>query len=124
MPLPEMVFGSLLRKWNAYAPQELTLDGDPPGSDITVKRYHLSTRMLEYGTFRQIGFTGTIEYNLKKLNSDNRHAAGVLNLFAYFAGIGAKTTMGMGMCCPIEPLPGGGKNESGISKSGLGSSGD
>lgn len=99
-PLPGWVFGSLLEKWNAFAPVAL-----PPETRrfaeacLALSSYRLHTRPLAMkdGGVR-IGAVGVARYTA--INKD-RYWLSVMNLladFALFAGVGAGTTMGMGQC--------------------------
>lgn len=91
-PLPELVFGSLLRKWNCFAPEELRFP------EITwqglVSAYELKTHALKLEGGAEIGAQGWARYRFK--DTDQAKVAAVLANFAFFAGVGRKTTMGMG----------------------------
>ncbi|MCD5401279.1 CRISPR-associated endoribonuclease Cas6 [candidate division NPL-UPA2 bacterium] len=97
LPLPELVFGSYLEKWNAFSPLKIDLSRQILGEKMTLSKYHLKTKVLEFKTHREIGFEGRCtfeaedeegEEELKKINA--------LADFAFYSGTGAKTTMGMG----------------------------
>ncbi|ASC71714.1 hypothetical protein XM38_026680 [Halomicronema hongdechloris C2206] len=91
-PLPELVFGSLLRRWNAFAPEDLQF------SQIEwqgmVSAFDLKTRVLRLEGGPQIGSVGWIRYRF--LDAEQARIASVLAQYAFFAGVGYKTTMGMG----------------------------
>lgn len=97
-PLPELVFGSLLDRWNAFSPVELPQEMRRYAAEcIAVSRYELATRSLAMkgGAVRK-GASGWIEYYA--LNPD-RYWMALANLlaeFAFFSGIGAGTAMGLG----------------------------
>ncbi len=98
LPLPELVFGSLQERWNAFAPVAF-----PPETRryvqecLAVARYSLRTRPVPVkGGGLRVGAVGQITYT--SLNYD-RYWMGVLAAladFARFSGIGAGTTMGLG----------------------------
>ncbi|NBT20456.1 MAG: CRISPR system precrRNA processing endoribonuclease RAMP protein Cas6, partial [Proteobacteria bacterium] len=110
LPLPRLVFGSLLDRWNAFAPLRI----DPEilvvvEQACTIARYDLRTEAVPLGGGLQIGFVGRCTYGLppgRGIRPADEYAWRVLHLlasFAFFAGVGAKTTMGMGT---VRMLPG------------------
>ena len=102
LPLPETVFGSLARSWNATAPtsfqmgrQELQEYLD---EHVVVTRIdHLRTKMLRFRHSHQIGFVGRVTYGLMAEDKAIQTQLNALADFAFYAGVGMKTTMGMGM---------------------------
>lgn len=100
-PLPELVFGSLLEKWNAYAPVVLPEEVRRFAAEcLGVSRFELSTHAAPFKSEGAVKFgaVGTVTY--AALNRD-RYWLSVINLladFAQFGGVGAGTTMGMGQC--------------------------
>ena len=107
LPLPELVFGSLLNRWNAFAPVRL-----PEGvrrfaaECLAITRYRLQSRAapVKEGGVR-VGAVGWVEY--LALNPD-RYWLSLIHLlggFTLYAGVGAGTTMGLGQA-RLEP-PGG-----------------
>lgn len=108
VPLPYLVFGSLLGRWQAFAPVALSPDTRRYAEEmVALSRYRLRTRSVQLGPRAiQVGFVGHSGYAL--LNAD-RYWANVLSLLAaysFFAGLGAHTTMGMGQ---TRPLPSSGQ---------------
>lgn len=108
-PLSELVFASLLRHWAAVSPVAM-----PPGLDalmpsIMVARHELRTELLQFHKFKAIGFTGTVVYELPDEMPDPAvRALNCLADFAFYSGVGWKTTMGMGQTRRIDharPLP-------------------
>jgi CRISPR-associated endoribonuclease Cas6 len=91
-PLPELVFNSLLRKWNHFAPVELHF------SEIEwtglVSAYDLKTHALRLEGGAEIGCQGWVKYLF--LDSEQARIASILANFAFYSGVGRKTTMGMG----------------------------
>jgi CRISPR-associated endoribonuclease Cas6 len=99
VPEPLLVWGSLMRTWNCLAPASLFLSQavlrEIIAHGITVLTCKLSTRTLHYPKYTQKGFIGSCTYHLP----EEEIAAGQLTClaaFARFAGVGYKTTMGMG----------------------------
>jgi len=97
-PLPGLVFGSLIKKWNFFAPSPVSIDLiSLVEEQVLLSRYELKTHMLDYNDKRQVGFEGKCKFVLP--DSGDNGLSAVINLladFAFFAGVGAKTTMGMG----------------------------
>ncbi len=130
-PLPALLFGGLGRRWGIAATEtHAAVDGvDAPPLDwgllTTIKeqtlvtRYDLRTDMLQYRHHRsgdgrgdeevrgagplsqQKGFFGRCELEVPKDPAAAR-AAHLLADFAYFAGVGYKSSMGMGEIAPVR----------------------
>ena len=103
LPEPELVFGSLLRSWRAFSPVQLPVDAEALQAclqnDVIITRIEgLRTQMLRYTKAPQIGFVGRVTYGLKGTDEGCRRALNALADFAFYAGVGMKTAMGMGQC--------------------------
>ena len=66
---------------------------------LRISNYRLATRLMDFGSYSELGFNGQATYEC----SDNIPVEHVKSLnaladFAFYAGVGAKTTMGMGQC--------------------------
>lgn len=98
LPLPELVFGSLVDRWNAFAPLAFPAEVRRYAQEcLAVARYSLRTRPVasKEGGMR-VGAAGQISY--VTLNYD-RYWMGVLAAladFARYSGIGGGTAMGLG----------------------------
>lgn len=98
VPMPGWVFGSLLERWNAFAPVALPPEARRYAEEcLALSGYQLRTRPMatKEGGLR-IGAVGVARYTA--INKD-RYWLSVMNLladFALFAGAGAGTTMGLG----------------------------
>lgn len=98
-PSPPMLFGSLAAKWNAHVPHRLDKKAirDYAEETVVVGEYKLESRMFRYWGQPQIGTTGRVTYRLKdKRNPEMNHLLNLLADFAFYGGVGYKTTMGMG----------------------------
>ncbi len=96
-PEPALVFGSYLTKWQAFSPVKIEAEIASWLDKIMVSRYRLQTHILDFGSYQEIGFTGHCRYEIDKdTTEDVVIALNTLADFAYYAGTGAKTTMGMG----------------------------
>jgi CRISPR-associated endoribonuclease Cas6 len=97
-PQPWNVFGSLARSWTAFA--DLPLVADLAAfyeNEVAVSRHRLETQVIPGGKFQLIGFIGECTFRLPA-RADNemvRHLNALAD-FAMYAGVGMKTTQGMG----------------------------
>lgn len=102
-PLPGLVFGGLLERWNAFAPIRLSMEVHRFAEEaLAVSRYNLKTHMVPLAGGRQVGFTGLCEYTALEGDPYGLVGVNILADFAFFAGVGAKTTMGLGQCRRVE----------------------
>lgn len=107
LPLPRSVFGSLLDRWNAFAPIALPDDTRRFAEEcMAISRFRLRSRAWSAKQNRaQIGFVGAVAF--AALNHD-RYWLALMNTladFAFFAGVGYQTTQGMGQCRRIAEMP-------------------
>ncbi|MER3398994.1 MAG: hypothetical protein C4315_10730 [Chloroflexota bacterium] len=97
VPLPELVFGSLLDRWNAYAP--LTLGAtlkDFARECVGIAYYDLRAWTVAVAGGKQVGFVGRVGYRVLKYDPYFTRGLNLLADFAWFCGVGVKTSMGMG----------------------------
>jgi CRISPR-associated endoribonuclease Cas6 len=98
-PEPTFVWDSLVRTWNRYAPAVLQMERQAMrefvAEKVVVSDYHLQTARVIFREYAQKGFEGTCHYQIK---TEGGYAPQLATLaeFARYAGIGSKTTMGMG----------------------------
>lgn len=90
-PLPNLVFGGLLRRWNEFAPEPLKFERTD--WSVLVAEYELRTRAFRMKT-DEIGTEGWVRYRLP--DAEQAASATTLAHFALFSGVGRKTAMGMG----------------------------
>jgi len=102
-PEPSLVFGSLLAKWNSYSPVKFAIKSEEIPLLIRPAIYRLETRMVDFGSHKELGFVGHCGYEVvPKASEEVAKAINALASFAFYAGVGAKTTMGMGQCRRID----------------------
>ena len=102
LPWPRLVFQSLANRWNAFSPIPLWIDWPDFERRVTVAKCDVRTRLLDFGHFRQVGFVGECWFLIDpQAKLSLRHALYTLAQFAFYAGVGRKTTMGMGMVRPL-----------------------
>lgn len=97
MPLPGLVFGSLLERWNAYAPVVFPPEVRRYAEEcLAVSQYHLSTRPVTANGGLKVGAVGEVTY--VTLNHDRywMSVLATLAAFALYGGVGAGTSSGMG----------------------------
>ena len=110
-PLPDQVSRSLWEKWNEHAPHRLT-DGvlKELGHLTRVEAHHLRTEAVKFKgsngkDFTEKGFVGWCEFSVGRDGSPDAHRAlHLLADFAFYAGVGLKTTMGMGQAVALSRL--------------------
>lgn len=98
IPLPGLVFGSLVDRWNAFSPIALSPDTRRFGEEMTaVSRYKLhSAPVAQKDQGLRIGGVGDVTYTA--LGGD-RYWLGVLHMlagYALYSGVGVQTATGMG----------------------------
>lgn len=91
-PLPELVFNSLQRRWNIFAPTQYHLPNCEWNG--TVSAYELKTYALKMEGGAEVGAQGWVRYRFN--DHETARFATILANFAFFAGVGRKTAMGMG----------------------------
>lgn len=106
IPLPDqsLVYQSLWQKWQAFSdhlmPEHLFAE---MMSVLAVSALDGHTRVWKFPRYKITGFVGLVGYELVKPASPDAMALfGALSEFAFYAGVGYKTTMGMGQCRIVE----------------------
>ena len=96
-PLPELVFGSLLDRWNNVSPVALPSEARAFAEQhLSIAGYRLSSRRVSAAGGRFVGFTGECRYETSKPDPYWLRVIDLLATFAFYSGIGAKTSMGFG----------------------------
>jgi CRISPR-associated endoribonuclease Cas6 len=98
VPLPGLVFGSLVERWNAFSPVALSPEMRAYGEEVmAISRYRLESRAVEQKNQAvRIGAVGQATY---RALAGDRYWLGVMNMlagFALYGGVGVQTTTGMG----------------------------
>lgn len=99
LPQPELVFSSLLDRWNAFAPFRLP-DWlyQTVHCEVAIDAGRIQTETLAFARGRKgtvPGFTGKVTYRFM-CNKEARRYLNALASFAKYSGVGVKTTVGMG----------------------------
>lgn len=99
-PLPDLeaMFKSLIRKWNLFSGFEYNQEEILNYVDkyMAIKRHDIHSDIVKYKDHMQIGFVGSLEIMIFDDNIEMRKKIQSLVEFSYYAGVGYKTTMGMG----------------------------
>ncbi len=98
LPLPDLVYGSLLEKWNEFAPATVSPEVRRFAQEcLAISRYELSTRSVPgKGGGMQIGFVGYCRYTVLRADPYWVGILRALTDYAFYAGVGYQTTTGMG----------------------------
>ena len=118
LPLPELVFGSLLQNWNRFSP--MPFDNAALIKDLCAHHMEIShwrggsesARLVfrngkaTYQTVMVPGFVGRCSIRLVG-SHDSRliKALNALANLAFYSGVGAKTTMGFGVARRLDGAP-------------------
>jgi CRISPR-associated endoribonuclease Cas6 len=99
-PLPVSLYRSLWQKWQRFAPSAFQLDERVVPTieqSLFPARYSLGTETASLKGIPQVGCVGTCQFQLlEEVSEKDRRAITALSRFAAYAGVGMKTTMGMG----------------------------
>lgn len=90
LPQPSLVYWGLEERWNHFGPKNISFPN--PDDKVMVSRYNLHTVHVKFPAYSQNGFVGEVEYRFPRTAFE----ASTLLRFAEYAGIGYKTSMGMG----------------------------
>jgi CRISPR-associated endoribonuclease Cas6 len=98
-PEPYLLWEGLKHAWNRYAPACYRIERQGLRasllSTVAMTKCSLHTCTLHYPNYTQKGFVGTCNYGIQ-VTSDIAALLTTLAAFAFYAGVGYKTTMGMG----------------------------
>ncbi len=106
LPRPELIFIGLHRKWQEWSqrPSVMQLSAEWLREYVLVSQWELRSQMLRYGKQLQVGGVGHVMFRLFDADEELLHTLNVLADFAFYAGIGRKTTQGMGQARRIQDL--------------------
>ncbi len=111
LPLPELVFQNLVRRWEDIAPPELLgviekdrLERYLQEDGVIIVDYDLKPHHVHFTTHEQHGFIGSCTYQLRGPDERTtpeapltlRQQIFLLAQLAFYSGVGYKTTMGLG----------------------------
>ena len=100
LPLPDLLFGSLLDRWNAWSPVALPAEARRFAQEcVAVSNYRLRSRAVPGKAGRVLrGAVGRCDYTAVNRDRYWCSALSVLAAYAFYSGAGYQTTQGMGVC--------------------------
>lgn len=102
VPMPKWVFGSLANKWNLFSPYsepDLTVQIH---QNVVLNRYDLRTKAVPLKAGHpHPGCIGKAYYSLMSTDKKQAKRLNLLTAFAFYAGIGYQTTVGLGQTRPL-----------------------
>ena len=102
VPMPAWVFGSLSDRWNAFSPLPLPDDvRDFAATNLAMSEYQLGTVALQQKGI-EYGVMGQATYKAPRADKRLLGAVNLLAEYAFFAGVGRRTSWGMGQCCRLR----------------------
>ena len=101
LPLPRLVFGSLLRAYQTFHPEpydDNALAGleEAFEREVVITRHSLRTEPYQAGKTSLTGFVGSASFRYLGRSPQVSRALGGLGRLAFFSGLGVKTGYGMG----------------------------
>ncbi len=99
LPTPDLIFGSLMRRWNDLCPEALRIDtqaAEAAWRETLVSYARIETQQFMLGKSPQKGFVGSCTYELPPDPAQARLLA-LLADASFFLGLGIKTARGMGV---------------------------
>lgn len=105
LPLPALVFGGYVDRWNAHMPSQFSSPDVRRFAEecVVVSRYELATQLVpvEPGA-GQVGFSGPCTFTVLQRDNYWLRLFHLLADFAFWCGTGYKTTMGLGQTLRSE----------------------
>lgn len=103
LPAPSLIFGSLLDRWNSYSGIKFREDFLEKLNSVYPSEFELRSELILFSNYKIIGFRGTVEYRFgKEFTREEKKTINALADFAFYAGVGYKTTMGMGQTVRVK----------------------
>ncbi len=105
LPLPDLVFNSLLQRWNSYAPLVFPDEVRRYAAEcLQVSSYRLNSAAVRtQEEALRIGAVGQVTYTSAPYDRYWMSLIRTLAGFALYAGVGASTPMGLGQVRLIDP---------------------
>jgi CRISPR-associated endoribonuclease Cas6 len=101
IPLPSLVFGNLLQRWNAHNPVQLHPEAKRFAEEcITIGRYRAASEHIRFSMGElELKLTGTVGYYRYQIFQGDAYWRGLMHALAaysFYAGVGIRTSMGFG----------------------------
>lgn len=97
LPEPRLVFDSLAQRWNAFAPVKVPPELGETWERVTIARFQGRTLFIRPNQGeRGVGLVGRVVYHLPAASPQEAQWMQAMGRFAFYAGVGAKTSLGFG----------------------------
>jgi len=103
-PIPQKIFTGLLGKFNKYSRYKIDEQIESKFKEITITEKKTQSRRIVLRDFYLEGFIGDVTFKVPEQDKQLIRVANTLADFAFYAGVGYKTTMGLGQVqrIPVE----------------------
>lgn len=105
LPLPELVFGSLIDRWNAFAPPDLQVPTEArflAQNQVEIIRHELKTIRVQEEGKPVVGFVGQVAYHLFFKDRYWLAMFHTLAAFSRYCGVGRGVAKGFGQCLSLS----------------------
>ena len=114
LPQPMHVFGSYLRKWNAFSPLTLPEEALRYAEEcVALGRFRIRSHLVSFegaGKGAHVGFTGEVRYRFLVGDPYSTRLMRLLAGYAFWCGTGYRTSVGLGQTRLLgEGCPGAGQ---------------
>ena len=100
-PTSQYFFYNLIKKWEEFSDRKLSLT-DEDLKKVYISRYNLSSVMEKFKDYPIKGFRGSCEYEIdSSLSKEKVRELNLMADFAFYSGVGYKTTMGLGQVARV-----------------------
>ncbi|MCF6277383.1 MAG: CRISPR system precrRNA processing endoribonuclease RAMP protein Cas6 [Anaerolineales bacterium] len=97
-PLPNILVGSWLRRWQVFAPLALPEEISQSAREhLAVSQFDMKTLPVRHGERLIVGGAGNYTLKALKMSASERAQIDLLANYAFFCGSGYKTAQGMGL---------------------------
>lgn len=98
LPVPALIFRGLWEVWNLYAPKGIALSVETLERGLALSSFGIRSAYVFDGHAKIPGFVGQAAIRfVRGLGEEEARALRALAGFAFFSGVGRKTTHGMGL---------------------------
>ena len=103
VPLPGLVFGSLLDRWNSFSRLQLAPEVRRFANEcVALSQYRLRTKAVPLkANVIQMGCVGTARFHLVRRDKFWASMINLLAVYSFYSGVGYQTTIGLGQTRPL-----------------------
>jgi CRISPR-associated endoribonuclease Cas6 len=102
LPEPKLVFGSLIQRWNTFAPVAVPKAVATALVERCTLRYLNLVSHSSAAHDRTVGVLGRVTFHLPGASDEEKRWLAALGRFSFYSGVGAKTTLGYGQVRPYR----------------------